>query len=124
MFFAVVCLVRYTPRARDGYIFAYKDMDETVGPCASKCPASILSLLTPTESQWANAWRARCRTVIAARSTDTAKPQLRGGQTIVFDAPTTCTDPHPTDRLPVIPDPAQPSPLALPAPRHNQHNPQ
>src|SRR3546814_10018533 len=22
--FAVVCLVRYTPRARDGYIFAYK----------------------------------------------------------------------------------------------------
>src|SRR3546814_3141971 len=59
--FAVVCLVRYTPRARDGYIFAYKDMDETVGPCASKCPASILSLLTPTESQWANAWRARCR---------------------------------------------------------------
>src|SRR3546814_6670908 len=72
--FAVVCLVRYTPRARDGYIFAYKDMDETVGPCASKCPASILSLLTPTESQWANAWRERCRTVIAARSTDTAQP--------------------------------------------------
>src|SRR3546814_5116391 len=34
--FAVVCLVRYTPRARDGYIFAYKDMDETVGPCASQ----------------------------------------------------------------------------------------
>src|SRR3546814_8480297 len=29
--FAVVCLVRYTPRARDGYIFAYKDMDEKIG---------------------------------------------------------------------------------------------
>ena len=30
--FAVVCLVRWSPRAKDGYVFAYKDMDETAGP--------------------------------------------------------------------------------------------
>ena len=50
----------------DGTIWGYKDMDETVGPCESKCPASILALLTPTDSQWANEWRERCRKNIAA----------------------------------------------------------
>lgn len=49
----------------DGCIWGYKDMDETVGPCESKCPASILALLTPTDSQWANEWRERCRKNIA-----------------------------------------------------------
>ena len=45
----------------DAYFnFAYKDRDETVGPCESDCPKSILDLLTPTDSQWANEWRARC----------------------------------------------------------------
>src|SRR3546814_8395448 len=95
-------------------------MDETVGPCASKCPASILSLLTPTESQWANAWRARCRTVIAARSTDTAKPQLRGGQTIVFDAPITFTDGQSLDRFTVIANRAKPARLVFRDPATGQ----
>ena len=49
----------------DGCIWGYKDMDETVGPCESKCPASILALLTPTDSKWANEWRERCRKNIA-----------------------------------------------------------
>ena len=40
--------------------FWYKDMDETVGPCQCDCPKSILELLSPTESEWANKWRARC----------------------------------------------------------------
>jgi hypothetical protein len=39
----------------------YKGMHENMGPCESACPASILRLLTPTESQWANEWRERCR---------------------------------------------------------------
>lgn len=47
--FAIVCLVKWAPRARDGYIFGYKDMDESVGPCERDCPAGILDLLTPTE---------------------------------------------------------------------------
>ena len=50
----------------DGTIWGYKDMDETVGPCEDKCPASILALLTPTDSDWANQWRERCRKNIEA----------------------------------------------------------
>lgn len=49
----------------DGCIWGYKDMDETMGPNESKCPASILALLTPTDSKWANEWRERCRKNIA-----------------------------------------------------------
>ena len=40
--------------------FWYKDMDETVGPCQCDCPKSILKMLSPTESEWANKWRERC----------------------------------------------------------------
>lgn len=47
---------------RDPYFnFGYKAMDETAGPCYYDCPKSILDLLTPTDSEWANAWRAKCR---------------------------------------------------------------
>ena len=49
--FAIVCLVRWNPRAKDGYIFGYKDMDESMGPCETDCPASILDLLTPTDKE-------------------------------------------------------------------------
>ena len=51
--FAVVCLVRYNPRDKEGYIFGYKQMDETMGPCESDCPASILDLLTPIDAKCA-----------------------------------------------------------------------
>ena len=40
--------------------FAYKDMDETVGPCECQCPMSIIKLLSPTDNEWANQWRQRC----------------------------------------------------------------
>lgn len=63
--FAAVCLVRYNPRDREGYIFGYKDMDETVGPNESDCPEGILDLLTPTEYPYAQAWRARCQENLA-----------------------------------------------------------
>lgn len=45
---------------RSYYDFGYKDMDETVGPCEDDCPKSILELLTPTDSKYANEWRERC----------------------------------------------------------------
>ena len=41
--------------------FGYKDMDESMGPAQSKCPNSILDLLSETENEWALAWRKRCR---------------------------------------------------------------
>lgn len=46
---------------RDPYFnFHYKDMCESSNPYECKCPMSILNLLTPTESDWANEWRQRC----------------------------------------------------------------
>jgi hypothetical protein len=53
--FALVCLVKYNPRDREGLVFGYKDMSESMGPCESECPASILDLLTPTTSEYAQA---------------------------------------------------------------------
>lgn len=46
---------------RDPYFnFGYKAMSETCGPCYYDCPKSILDLLTPTDSEWANKWRQKC----------------------------------------------------------------
>ncbi len=69
---AWVCLIQ---RTRGEYNFGYKSMDESMGPNEAECPARILDLLTPTESQWANEWREACRKRIAhkaeARATTT-----------------------------------------------------
>ena len=40
--------------------FYYKDMDETMNPYYYDCPASILKLLTPTDSEYALEWRKTC----------------------------------------------------------------
>lgn len=65
---AAAFMLKYNPKDRDGYTFSYKDMDETVGPYIDRCPAKILDLLTPTEHEYANAWRQRCRDRIALRA--------------------------------------------------------
>jgi len=57
---ALVCLVRWNPNAKDHYIFAYKDMEESMGPCEAGCPARILRLLSPTAKEGALDWRRRC----------------------------------------------------------------
>lgn len=54
---AAVILTSY--RGRDGYPFGYKCMDESMGPNESNCPATIFALLTPTDSEYSNEWRAR-----------------------------------------------------------------
>ena len=59
--------------------WGYRDMDETMGPNESKCPASILALLTPTDSQWANEWRERCRKNLAS-----AAERRRSGGAAIF----------------------------------------
>jgi hypothetical protein len=74
--FAAICLVHYNRRDREGTIFGYKDMDESMGPCEAECPAAILDLLTPTTNEHALAWRERCRTFIARRA---VRPRLRNG---------------------------------------------
>lgn len=40
--------------------FAYKGMDETVGPCYYECPENILKLLSETDNQCALEWRKKC----------------------------------------------------------------
>lgn len=40
--------------------FGYKLISETMGPNRCECPRSVLSKLTPTDSQWANDWRQKC----------------------------------------------------------------
>ena len=40
---AVICLVRYNPRDPEGYIFGYKDMEESMGPYECDCPEPIRS---------------------------------------------------------------------------------
>src|ERR1700693_1004039 len=48
---AVICLVRYHPRDSEGYVFGYKDMEESMGPYERDCSAPIIDLLTPTAAQ-------------------------------------------------------------------------
>ncbi len=84
---AVVCLVRWNPRAADGYIFAYKSMDESMGPCEADCPASILALLSPSDHPNALDWRNRCH-----RNLRLAKRKLKDGMVIRFPAPLEFTD--------------------------------
>jgi hypothetical protein len=69
---AGVALLGYAPKD-PYYNFGYKAMDETVGPCEKECPERILDLLTPTDSEWANEWRAACRENLARRK---AAPKL------------------------------------------------
>jgi hypothetical protein len=51
-------------RGKDGTLWGYKIMDESMGPCADRCPAGVLALLTPTSSLFAKEWRVRCQTNI------------------------------------------------------------
>lgn len=100
--FAAVCLVKYNPKAADGYIFGYKDMDETMGPCEAECPKDILDLLTPTDRPHAVAWRARCRALIEARRAQGARPLPKPGQTIIFDEPLSLSNGETVDRFTVV----------------------
>ncbi len=63
--FAIICLIKWNPAARDGYLFAYKDQDEMMGPYKYDCPASILDLLGPPGNDYAAQWREQCRQRLA-----------------------------------------------------------
>lgn len=57
--FATTALTR--SNMKEYFNFLYKDIDETMGPYDCKCPKGILDLLTPTDNEYANDWRERCR---------------------------------------------------------------
>lgn len=87
--FALVCLVRWNPRDREGYIFGYKDMDEAMGPCEAECPQRILDLLGPTDNEHATDWRRRCLDNLQRR----ARP-VEHGMRIRLSEPLRFTDGH------------------------------
>lgn len=77
---AIVCLIRHVPKD-PCYNFGYKDMTENMGPCESRCPKTILELLTPTTSEYANDWRKRCWDRINKRK---AAPKVKAGDWLKF----------------------------------------
>lgn len=86
---ALVCLVRWNPRDKEGLIFGYKDMEESMGPCEAECPERILSKLTPTTNEHALEWRERCRARLRLRSR-----KIEDGMRIKLATPLTFTDGH------------------------------
>lgn len=82
--FAAIILIHMINRGRDYHNFGYKDMDETCGPVESECPASILDLLTPTDSEYAQEWRERCRENLQSKMDF---PKIKCGDKIKFDHP-------------------------------------
>lgn len=77
-------LVALQWRGRGDYNFTYKDMSETMGPCEAECPTRILDLLTPTDSEWANEWRERCRSAAERKA---SVPKVKKGDRIRFVEP-------------------------------------
>jgi hypothetical protein len=62
--FAALYLIRgpaYGRSIGDRFPWGYKDLNESEGPDDASFPASWLALLTPTDSQYALAWRERVR---------------------------------------------------------------
>lgn len=59
---ACLYLLRGSPRIKDDPCnWGYKDVDETMGPNEISFPYTWLDLLTPTDSKYANEWRARVK---------------------------------------------------------------
>ena len=67
---------------KDYWNFSYKNMDESYGPCNYDCPKGILDLLTPTESEYANAWRKQCYENIAKKKNPNGFSKLPVGTVI------------------------------------------
>lgn len=110
--FAVICLVQYNRKAKDGYIFGYKDMDESMGPYQAECPTKILDLLTPTNNPHAMEWRAKCTAFHAHKA---SRPKVSDGDTIIFDQPLTFTDGTKQQVFRARKDPANPRRLRFQA---------
>ena len=73
--------------SKDYFNFAYKDMSETMGPYESNCPKSILDLLSPTDNEYANAWRQRCLDNLEKKKDKDALGNLPVGSVIKVTLP-------------------------------------
>lgn len=77
---AAVILVRHYPKDLH-YNFGWKDMDESMFPVECSCPERILKLLTPTDHQSSNEWRAACWANIEKRK---ARKNLPAGTVLKY----------------------------------------
>lgn len=64
--------------------FGYKPMSESMGPYQCKCPKSILDLLSPTDNEYALAWRENCRRNIEEKKNPDTPTNLPIGSIIRF----------------------------------------
>ena len=81
IFYGVVCLFKRSKKTGEFY---YKEMSETCGPNASRCPVRIidqLDKLAPIDpadmresAQWARGWRDRCRANAKRKPAPPVKP--------------------------------------------------
>lgn len=62
--------------SKDHLNFSYKAMDESYGPCYYDCPKGILDLLTPTNNEYANKWRIKCREQLEKKKNPNALSKL------------------------------------------------
>lgn len=80
--YEVIAMVSRCSNDRNGY-FTYRLDDETMGPYHYDCPAKILDLLTPTDNEYANEWRAKCRAKLTADAEAKAKAKRVGAGTLI-----------------------------------------
>ena len=93
---AVICLVRWSPRDKDGDQFGYKSMDEDMGPYQTECPERILALLGETDHPHALVWRRRCLETLAL-----SRRPLEHGMKIRLAEPISFTDGYEGDEFTV-----------------------
>ena len=69
---------------KDYFNFAYKMIEDNMGPCEVDCPKAILDLLTPTDNKCANDWRERCYNNIEQKKADASFNSLPIGTKVRF----------------------------------------
>ena len=69
----------------DYYNFSYKMLSEYDGPGERKCPMSIIKLLSPVDSEWANEWRNDCIAYAEKKKSPNSISKLPVGSRIRFE---------------------------------------
>ena len=80
--FALVYLISRAPNSY--FNFGYKSQSEDMGPNASKAPAKILDLLSPTDNEYALAWRERCRSHAEFKASRPSLAGLKHGDVVIL----------------------------------------
>ena len=93
--FVLAAVILFSNTRKDG--FGYKDMDETMGPCACACPERIMRLLSPVEEipnpSYAADWRARVAAHHQAAAAKRAKrARLEPGCIVTLPRPASFRD--------------------------------